>query len=479
MKSLTRCLILSLVAGPLWVACQPGDTGSKTEPNDQGRTSSQGQVVGNLSRDFKQISERLVPSVVSISTQVKTASAPSAQPNQNPLVPPEDYPGGLGSGVIVDAAAGYILTNNHVIEGAERIVITLQNGKRLNAKLVGSDPPTDLAVLQVTGTSNLRAAVIGSSSQLKIGEWVLAIGSPFGLDSTVTAGIISAKGRANVGVADFEDFIQTDAAINPGNSGGALVNTRGELVGINTAIATENAGYMGVGFAIPSDMARLVMQDLIKQGKVTRSQLGVFIEEVDEDLRDALKLPPQQRGILVAEVIPETPAAESGFQKYDLIVGLNGEPVTEVSAFRNRIALTPPGTRIEVDVLRNGERKQLKPGLREAQAEAGPASARPQALEKQLGFNLEPLTDSYRQELGLGDGVNGLLVTQIEPSSTAYQRGLRRGDVLTEVNRQAVSQLKDIEAAIAGQQPGDAILLNIIRNGQVRILAFELPASSP
>ena len=467
----TRPLLLALLAASLLL---PGckQAAEQLKGSQTGTTKS--QVAGKLSDDFQTIAQTILPTVVSISTRGRKL-VPEEMDDEMPNdemhkgLPNEQQ--GVGSGVIVDAQKGYVLTNNHVVSGADQIQITLENGRHVGARVVGTDPPSDLAVLQIQHPNGLKAAVIGDSSALRVGEWVLAIGSPFGLDSTVTAGIISAKGRAEMGVADFEDFIQTDAAINPGNSGGPLVNTKGEMIGINTAIATRTTGYMGIGFAIPSNMIKQVMQELIDKGKVTRSQLGVYIGEIDQDLRQALKIDAQQTGILVMQVIPGTPAAEVGFKKYDVIVSLNGKPVYQVSPFRNQIALTLPGQQMEIGILRNGKPLTLKPKLREMSGE--PQTA-PDILKSRLGFRLDPISDSLRQQLNLPDSFNGLVVGTIEQSSNAYRRGLRQGDLVLEVNRQAVSSTEDVQKAIGSAKPGDAILLNIIRDGQTRILAFEL-----
>ncbi len=467
MNRIRHLLALALtltLTGPL-AGCDR--IGGKLE-NGSGQGSSS-EVADNLSQDFQVIAKRMLPAVVSISTR-----------GGNPIEMPKDpthqgIPGqpreGVGSGVIVDAEHGFVLTNNHVVEGADQIQVALQNGQRMSAKIVGTDPPSDLAVLKLQRTSSLQAAVLGDSTNLRVGEWVLAIGSPFGLDSTVTAGIISAKGRAEMGVADFEDFIQTDAAINPGNSGGPLVNTKGELIGINTAIATRSTGYMGVGFAIPSNMAKLIMQELITKGKVTRSQLGVYIEPIDEDMRLALKLPTDQSGILVGNTIEGTPASAAGFKKYDVIISLEGKPVSQVQAFRNQIALTPPGRTMNIQVFRNGQILTLSPKLREMSADAASPT---DGIDKRLGFTLDTIPADKRTELELPESFNGLIVSAIDPSSNAYRRGVRQGDLVTEINRQRVTLPEEVSPAIASAKAGDAILLNIIRNGQTRILAFEL-----
>lgn len=453
----------------LMSACKPGE-----DPHETGRVDNEAaqKIADDLGDDFEAIANRVLPTVVSIST---TQKMPNDETHA-PFMSPEQGSGGLGSGVIIDAEKGYILTNNHVIADANEIAITLQNDtRRYEAAIIGTDPPTDLAVLQIKRPPRLQAAILGDSNRLKVGEWVLAIGSPFGLDSTVTAGIISAKSRAEVGVADFEDFIQTDAAINPGNSGGALVNTQGELIGINTAIATRTMGYMGIGFAIPSAMVKRVMQDLITQGKVTRSQLGVYIEPIDASLRKGLGVSEDQEGILVSEVIPNTPAAESGFQKYDVIIGLNGQNVTRVQSFRNQIALTSPGEKITIQVLRQGQKLDLTPQLREANT-ADLGTPGDNAMAERLGFQLEPLTDALKGQLGLPETFKGLAVTEIEPQSNAAQQGLQRGDIITEINQQEVSSWPEVVQALENVQPGDAVLVNLVRNGQNQIMAFKMPA---
>lgn len=432
------------------------------------------QVADELGQDFQEIAKQLLPSVVSVSTQAKTQGTMPKDDVHRGLQGGDSETDGLGSGVIVDAESAYVLTNNHVIENAGLIWVGLPNGKRYTAEVVGADPPTDLAVLKINRPPRLKAAVLGDSSQIRIGEWVMAIGSPFGLDSTVTAGIISAKGRAEVGVADFEDFIQTDAAINPGNSGGPLVNIKGELIGINTAIASRTMGFMGIGFAIPINMAQKVMRELIATGKVTRSQLGVYIGEIDEDLRAALKLSTSQQGILVMNLIPGTPAEEAGFQKYDVITSLNGQQVSKVSPFRNQIAMTSPGSEVKIDVLRQGKTQQLTVKLREANP-ASLGNPAEDALQTRLGFTLKTLDDTARQTLGLPESFKGLLVSEIEPASGAYQRGLRQGDLITEVNQKSVNSWPEVTTALGTSKPGDAVLLSIVRQGQSRIMAFEMP----
>lgn len=460
---------------------------SKQTQAAQGGTSKTSRISQELSRDFKAISQGVIPTVVSISTISKDASKLKTESRLDREKfkdqygfshPPteRDKENGLGSGVVVDAAKGYVLTNHHVVENAGEIEVSLPNGKTFQARIVGVDPPSDLAVIQLENAGNLQAAVLGDSEKIRVGEWVLAIGSPFGLESSVTAGIISAKSRADIGVADFEDFIQTDAAINPGNSGGALVNIKGEVIGINTAIASRNNGYMGIGFAIPSNLARKVMDSLIAHGRVIRSQLGVLIGPADELILKSLKIPMDTPGILVMDVFPDSPAAKVGFKKYDLITGLNAQPVSEVQMFRNQIALTAPGSQVQVKLLRNGQTLTLAPVLREMSAEnANPFEpARPEALKK-LDFEVLPLDAQLREQMGLPADLLGVVVSKLKPESEAYKQGLRAGDLITEANRQSVGSVQDFYAQLNQMGTEKVLLLNLIRNQQSLIVALKLP----
>ena len=460
---------------------------SQTQPVTY--TAARTTLMNQLNQDFINISRGVTPAVVSISTVAKAQRRqfnPFRQPDQKDQemydfffghpqegdTPDETPADGVGSGVIVDAQKGFVLTNNHVIEGADNIRVNLPDGRDYRAVVVGTDPNTDLAVIRIEGRGPFVAATLGDSSHLKVGEWVLAIGNPFGLNSSVTAGIISAKGRADVGVADFEDFIQTDAAINPGNSGGALLNIRGEVIGINTAIATRTSGYMGIGFAIPSNMAKQVMNDLITKGKVTRSQLGVMIGVIDDDLRRSLKISEQVNGILVMDVVPDSPAAKAGFQKYDVITQLQGKPVIDVNHFRNQIALTAPGTQITIAIDRAGTPQLLKPKLREMPAETATLSV-DQTVER-LGFEAQDLTPELKQQLRLPAGLQGVVVTLVKRGSNAEKRGLKHGDIITELNRKPVASLDDFILQLGAPKAGDAVLLNVIRNGQQMLIAFNL-----
>ncbi len=455
--------------------------------------SSSVKTLRQLNEDFIDISEKVTPAVVSIS-MTKRAKARSNPRRMDPRSTPDEFfdffgmpfpqgqqpqqerrQEGMGSGVIVDAEKGYVLTNNHVVEDADEIKVSLTDRRTFKARVIGTDPRSDLAVIQLINATNLKQAIIGDSTGLDVGEWVLAIGNPFGLDSTVTAGIISAKGRDNVGVADFEDFIQTDAAINPGNSGGALVNIKGELVGINTAIATRSRGYMGIGFAIPSNMAKQVMDSLIAKGRVSRSQLGVFIQELDASMAQGLNIEGPNQGILVSGIVKGSPAEKAGVQKYDVITHLNGRAVTSTSPFRNRVALIPPNSQVTLDIIRKGKKITLKPTLTEAESTT-PGRDKPsvpQLQEKEL--TVESLTPALRQAYQIPAEAKGVVVNQVNINGIASEKGIRRGDLIVEINRQSVNSERDFNQAYDQIKSGEVVLLSIRRGGGSLVVAYEKP----
>src|SRR5881396_2268750 len=330
-----------------------------------------------------------------------------------------------GSGVIIDPT-GYIVTNNHVVDRASDIKVFLHDKREYSAKVIGTDPKTDLAVIKIDG-KDLPYLKWGDYDKLLVGDIVLAVGSPFGLSQTVTMGIISALGRGNVGIADYEDFIQTDASINPGNSGGALVNLKGELIGINTAIFSRTGGNEGIGFAVPVSLAKPVAESLIKIGKVVRGWLGVAIQEITPDLAKAFKVR-EQKGALVSDVNEQGPALKAGLQRGDVIVEFNGKEVQTVSELRNRVAQTPVGSKVSVKVFRDGQEKLLTIQIGERPSDA-------------------------------------MLARGIEPGCAAEQAGLQRGDVIQEVNRQAITGLKDFEAAAAKIKKDENAVLLVSRQG--------------
>jgi serine protease Do len=334
---------------------------------------SKTDIADKLSNDFINVSKDITPAVVTIaSTKIvrqnnnfenEALNDPYFRrffgiPDNGNQQEQKSKEQSLGSGVIVDDK-GLILTNNHVIAGADEIKVTLTDKRVFKAKIIGTDPSSDIAVIKLENANNLPIARLGDSNKLSVGEWVLAIGNPLGLSSTVTSGIISAKGRNNVGVTDFENFIQTDAAINPGNSGGALVNLQGEVIGINTAIASKTGGYMGIGFAIPSNMARKIMNDLVHKGKVSRGYLGIAIQNIDDSIAKSLNLTSEKKGIVVGQIEPLSPAEKAGLKTYDIITSLNGLEVSDVNSFRNAIASADPGQTAKLKVIRENEQIEL------------------------------------------------------------------------------------------------------------------------
>jgi serine protease Do len=373
---------------------------------------------------------------------------------------PEERQRALGSGVIV-RPDGYIVTNHHVIDGAEHITIELSDRRSLPAKLIGSDGPSDLAVLKVEAT-NLPTLALGNSEQVKVGDVVLALGNPLGVGQTVTMGIVSAKGRAT-GLSDgsFEDFIQTDAPINQGNSGGALVNTRGELVGINSQILSPSGGNIGIGFAIPANMTRDVMAQLIDTGEVQRGKLGVTIQPVTPEIAASIRLG-DVRGALVNSVEAGGPAEKAGVRRGDVIVAIDGMPISDSNTLRNHVAEHKPGTEMKLTVVRNGREESLTAKLGRLAGENSGARRENAPADGHLGLSVEPVTPETAARLGLE---RGLLVTEVEPASAAEAAGFQPRDVITEVNGQHVESVSDLRSAINKSEGRPALVL-ANRNGQ-------------
>lgn len=428
-----------------------------------------------LSRTNQAMSEVVAvvkPSVVNISS-VKTIKMAERMPfPQDPFFkrffgdefrnferPREHKRSGLGSGVIVDKN-GYILTNNHVIKGADEIKVTLSDAREFKGRVIGTDQKTDLAVIKID-TDNLPVVRMGDSDQLKPGETVLAIGNPFGLSQTVTTGIVSATGRANVGIADYEDFIQTDAAINPGNSGGALVNIRGELVGINTAIFSTSGGYQGVGFAIPSNMAKAVMESLIKSGKVVRGWLGVSIQPLTGDLVKQFNLG-SDNGVLVADVVEEGPAEKAGMQRGDVIVEFESVAIKDVRQLRNLVADSEPGKETTVKLIRDGTPKIVQVKIAEMPSDI---HAQSQMFDNQFrGVSVQELTPQLKESLDIPKRIAGVMITDIDDESPSAGT-LFKNDIIMEINRNRISSVKDFEEAVSGIPAGENILVLVFRKG--------------
>lgn len=436
------------------------------------------------------IAEKTNPAVVMITTektqQQRIMRNPFSQffgfPNGQQAPETREYTQrGLGSGVIV-SDEGYILTNNHVIENVDEIKVQLFSGDEIKAELVGTDPQTDIAVIKVDA-DNLPTTKLGNSDNLKVGSFVLAIGSPLSqnLAHTVSFGIVSAKSRS-IGLigqgAGYEDFIQTDAAINPGNSGGALIDMNGELVGINSAIASRSGGNDGIGFAIPINLAKRIMDDLIENGEVTRGYLGLYFGgEVDRTMAKALGLD-NERGIIVAQVEEDGPSDKAGLQEQDVIVSINDETVTSWDMFRSKVALMKPGEKVSLDIVRDGKSKTINVTLGERTDElaSNVAPAKTKTMEEKVGFTVTEINDRIRQQLDLQSSTKGVVVSKIKSSSNAYDRGLRQYDVITSVKNKKVENEKEFydELEKLSEKGDQVVLLKIIRNNGNLFIAFEL-----
>ena len=384
-------------------------------------------------------------------------------------MPRQQKESGLGSGVIV-SPNGYILTNNHVVDHASTVTVIMADRHEYKARVVGTDSKTDIAVVKVDA-NNLEPVTIGDSDKVQVGDYVLAVGNPFGVGKTVTMGIVSAKGRANLGIEDYEDFIQTDASINPGNSGGALVNDRGELVGINTAIlANGSEGNQGIGFAVPVSVARNVMDQIIHNGKVTRAYLGVMAQEVTPAIAQAFH-EPEVRGALVGDVTPNSPAQKAGVEKGDIILAVNNTAVNSSAELRMHISLMAPGTTVNVKVFRNGADRTLPVTLAEMPNETAkndqPSNSNSEdALQ---GITVENVTARAARQLGLPATATGVVVTNIDQNSKAAESGLQRGDVIQEVNHKPVRNTSDFDAAMRSAKDSNLLLVN--RQGNTMYLA--------
>ena len=442
---------------------------------------------------FASVARQVFPSVVFIQTE----SVEKTRPGGRYITPFDDdlfkrffgdsFPGmpdrqqkrhkrrsiGQGSGFVFSFKKGlfsdkaYILTNNHVVEGADKIRITLKDGRVLPAQIKGTDPKSDIALLEIE-VDAVPALALGDSSKLEVGEWVVAIGNPFGLSHTLTAGVVSAKGRTSLGISDYEDFIQTDAAINPGNSGGPLVNLDGEVVGINTAIFSRSGGYMGVGFAIPINMVKGVAQQLLEEGEVKRGYLGIVIQTLTPELAESLELE-GEKGILVAQVSERSPAAKAGLRQGDLIIEFEGEPVTDVGDFRNRVSLTPPGSEARIDIIRGGRKHKLVAEIghlsEEERAQGGTMSL------DELGLSIQTLTPELAQQLGAAVE-EGVVVTKVARNSIAAKAGIQPGTIVLQVNRKPVRSALEFKKRVEQSKASKQLLLLITKDGMSRFVVL-------
>lgn len=429
------------------------------------------------SRAFSEIVSAVSPTVVNISTTkvVKRNTGPFFEdPFFDLFSPFHDFgtpkkwkERSLGSGVIV-SSDGYIITNNHVVEKADEIKVTLLDRRTLKGSIVGADPKTDIAIIKIDA-SNLQTLSWGDSDKLQVGEFVLAIGSPYGLSNTVTMGIISAVGRANVGIADYEDFIQTDAAINPGNSGGPLVNIKGELIGINTAIFSKTGGYQGIGFAVPSNMVRLVMDQLVQKGKVTRGWIGVTIQELTPELAQEFGLK-KSKGALVSDVMKDSPAARAGILRGDILLEFNGKEVKDVSSLRNMVAQSKAGSEITLKILRAGKEFTIKVAIVELPREVAEVvpdrSPNDQEARVLTGLTVMDLSKEIVRQLGFNKNEKGVVVVRVEPGSPADEAEIKKGDIIKEINKKEIDNLEDFNRIATNTKRNESALLFINRGGK-------------
>lgn len=470
------------------VACSTLPTGSM---------ASAAGVPPSMAQGFSEIVKKVTPAVVNIAV---TGGGETGGRGRRPLPPGpfggppgEEPPGGelptpppmpppgphgrpdqsAGSGVVLDPT-GYIVTNNHVVEGATQITVTLSDRREFPAKIIGTDPKTDLAVIKIEA-KDLPALKWAEYDKLQVGDLVLAIGSPFGLSSTVTLGIISALGRGNVGIADYEDFIQTDAAINPGNSGGALINMNGDLIGINTAIFSRTGGSEGIGFAIPSSIALDIVESLQRTGKVVRGWMGVAIQEITPALAKSFKLPEQRKGVLISDVNENGPSHEAGIKRGDIVVAFNGKDVQSVSQLRNLVARTVVGKDAQVKILRDGKEQTLNVKVAERPsdemlAKKEPAPKEPTETIKPpdnvlAALRIQPLDPATMSQLNIPAKTTGVVVASVEAGSSAEAAGLQRGDVIQEVNHEIVKSVDDYQKAASKIKKDELAVLLLSRQG--------------
>ena len=477
-------LALALVAGP-YVAHEISYAAAKGQIDASRQELSELSKNDTTSRLFVEVAKVLKPAVVEVRVTKKmkmatpdmdeffrrffgddnpfgprtTPGTPSApQPRER-----EYFARGLGSGVIVDAKNGYVLTNYHVVGGADEVQVVLEDGRTLKAQWVRTDPQTDLAIVKVAA-DNLIDAPLGDSDKMEVGDLVLAIGSPEGLQQTVTAGIISAKGRTTGEPNSYQSFIQTDAAINHGNSGGPLVNTRGEVIGINSAIVSRTGVNEGIGFAIPSNMARNVMDQLIAKGKVTRGFLGVVIQNVDENLARSFKLP-DTKGALVASVSPDGPADKAKIKVEDFIVAVDGRKVAGVNELRNVVASLEPGKTYKLDLYRDGKKQAIEVKLDNQPADMSAAASsetKPEQSGSKFGLTVSDVSDQKAQQLGYKTTPKGVLITDVTSGSSAEEQGLKPGMVITAVGGKEITTPDEFANALSGKEAAEGVRIRVM-----------------
>jgi len=478
MNTTTRFLVVFLLS-LLLSGCQQSEAKPAEEKQQDFGAEKAPLPDNSKSMDgFRFAVSRVVDKVVPVVVSINTQSTVKVQQNPYGMFPfgdlfgiprqrqqPREMPRrqGLGSGVIV-SKEGYILTNNHVVEDADKIMVTLHDDREFEAEVVGTDPQTDVAVIKLKEkVKDLPLAYLGESERLKVGEWVVAVGSPYGLNKTITTGIVSAKGVHNRGITSYENFIQTDAAINPGNSGGGLFTLDGALIGINTAIVSRSGGFNGIGFAIPIDLAKSIADDLIDDGEVSRGWLGVGIQEVDQDIAEAMDLK-EPGGVLINQIFPETPAAKAGLKTGDLVLEIDGEKVPDVNTLRNRIALVRPGQTIEMTILRDGKQQKIKVKIGSRDPEQAAASAVGEQPAN-LGLKLRPVSKDERNVYP----EYALVVEAVKPDGVGAEAGIRPGDAILSLNRQQVDGVDDFYKKMAVLTGKKRTVLLFIQRGENRL----------
>ena len=473
-----RKAIALLSAAAVATGVVTGSTVFNAKPVRAADLSDSAATVRALSDTFASVTEKAAPSVVFITVEKEFKGRPASYQGQgSPEELPELFkhffgpgmqgpeegqaprgrmPFGQGSGFII-STDGYIVTNHHVVGDADQVKVTLKDGRDFTAKIIGSDPQTEIALIKIEA-DGLPAIPLANSDTLRSGEWVLAIGSPFGLQQTVTSGIVSAAGRGDVGIVDYANFIQTDAAINPGNSGGPLLNMNGEVVGMNTAIISSSGGSNGIGFAIPINMVKYITDQLRNDGKITRGYLGLGIQNLTPDLAKWFNTD-QNDGALVTEIVPGSPAEQAGLKPNDVIVEFNGQPVKDSGSFRSRVSTTPTGTDTPITVMRDRERVQLsvRVGEKESEGQIVADAGESSRGSGNLGLSLQPLTDDVASRLGY-EGKQGVLVAQVTPGSPAARANIRPGDLIKQVNQQEVHNLNDFKEALKANKDNNTLL---------------------
>lgn len=471
-------LIVCLLFASTFIAAKPLN-GVQIDSNET--------LLKEVSKGFSRVAKKAIPAVVYIETQVGSEPIITDKNSKGPHDNPFDYfqdeffnrffslPNERkkksevirGSGFFV-SSEGHILTNYHVVDHGSKIQVTLHDGRKVQATITGSDPKTDLAVIKIED-NNLPFLSFGSSDKLDVGDWVIAVGNPFGLQASVTVGVVSAKGRNQLHITDFEDFIQTDAAINPGNSGGPLLNIEGEVIGINTAIVSGSGGYMGIGFAIPSTMASMIVEQLIKEGSVTRGFLGVTLQPVDSELAKYYKLE-EVHGALISEVLKDSPADQAGLKQEDIILAYNNTPVESLSSFRNAVSLMAPGSRLHLKILRDGKTHEVRATISSVPKENLPVAL---ATGNKLGIQVQNLSAEIAGKLQYSQN-QGVVVTQVRPGSPADIAGIHSGSLILAINRQKISSVAEFHTLMQ-QAEGEGHLLLMVRQGEaIRFIALQV-----